>query len=371
MLCKCLQCWRSLIERQYDGAVEAPEFNDMPFSFEEFSSWYESQSRAALKPALGILIRVLDELTSKVEAEFGTGRFRRADGRVKDPLRLWTKMHAPKYAGLIHSASAIPDVIDDLVGVRVICTNKSDLGRLRAEIEALRSLPWGQAAHQFGIGIEEGSERDYLFEPKSSGYRAYHANLIAEVSNIGGNSNVRGELQLRTLLQEGWGELTHEDTYKSDQHVPTLVGVLSKRMGELLATIDDIAEDIQLELGREAQQELSGTNVDATSEPLGSFSASVSADIIRSETQRIVDSISRPTSLATIAARLRATFGRDNMSGWLGHPNFKSFLAEAVPGIRIIPVGPSYVLPAAAEPDDSWPQSLVEAIQDRPAADKA
>jgi len=343
--------------------VDAPEFNDMPFSFADFATWHEAHSRAALQPALEILTRVLNELTSKVEAEFGTGRFRRATGRVKDPLRLWTKMHTPKYAGLIPSVTTIPNVIDDLVGVRVVCTNKSDVRRLGTEIEGLAHLHWDQLSHQFGIGLEEGSERDYLKNPKTSGYRAYHANLIAEVSNIGGSSNVRGELQLRTLLQEGWGELTHEDTYKPDQQVPPLVGVLSKRMGELLATIDDIAEDIQTELGREAQQELSGEEAEGADDVRGLSVSSVSPDIIVAEARRIVDSISRPTSLATIAARLRSTFGRDNMAGWLGQPNFKSFLIEAVPGIQIVPVGPSYVVPATAMPDDSWPQSLVDALQ--------
>jgi hypothetical protein len=54
------------------------------------------------------------------------------------------------------------------------------------------------------------------------------------------------------------------------------------------------------------------------------------------------------------------------MTGWLGHPNFKSFLIEAVPGVQIVPVGPSYVVPATARPDDSWPRSLVDAMkQDR------
>ena len=50
------------------------------------------------------------------------------------------------------------------------------------------------------------------------------------------------ELQLRTLLQESWGELTHEDTYKPGSSALRLVTTLSRRMADLLATLDDMAE---------------------------------------------------------------------------------------------------------------------------------
>jgi len=55
---------------------------------------------------------------------------------------------------------------------------------------------------------------------------------------------------VRTLLQDSWGELTHEDTYSKSGELPPLVEVLSTRMADLLATLDDIAEDLRNELDR-------------------------------------------------------------------------------------------------------------------------
>lgn len=175
-----------------------------------------------------------------------------------------------------------------------------------------------------------------------------------------GTSLVRGELQVRTLLQDGWGELTHEDTYKPGQETPELVTVLALRMGELLATVDDIAEDIQADLAREAKRSDLGEEPedDAVAASEAEGSPTVSEQIVLAETQRIVADLIGPTSLATIASRLRATFGPDAVKGWLGRTTFKALLMEAVPDVQIELVGPSYVIPHGASPDDSWPESL-------------
>ncbi|WP_278257215.1 hypothetical protein [Nocardioides convexus] len=118
--------------------------------------------------------------------------------------------------------------------------------------------------------------------------------------------------------------------------------MLSLRMGELLGTVDDIAEDIQIELARASQVDAGFAPEEANlRQQEEKRPASVSPEIIRAETRRIVDELHKPTSLATIAARLRSTFGQDNVTGWLGHPSFKAFLVDAVPGIRIVHVGPS------------------------------
>lgn len=337
----------------------------MPFTFEAFQAWYDTLTRHELEPARLTFQRILSQVTAPIEAEFGTGRFRKSQSRIKDPIRLWVKMHGPKYHDRIKILEHIPQVIDDLVGVRVICTNKSDLRRLQASLEKIKTVAVGPGPQEFGIAVEAGSTRDYIRDPKPSGYRAFHLNLIAAVPGLTGTSRVRGELQVRTLLQDGWGELTHEDTYKPGQETPELVTVLSLRMGELLATVDDIAEDIQADLAREAKR--SDLGVDPEVDPVtpkAPNSPTVSDQIVLAETRRIVSDLSGPTSLATVAARLRATFGPDAVKGWLGRATFKALLVEAVPDVHIEPVGPSYVIPPDATPDDSWPVSLRDRLED-------
>ena len=334
---------------------------DLPFSFDAFNAWYDGLRRGALEPARLTFCRILTEEATRVEIEFGPGRFRGPHSRVKDSMRLWAKMHLPKYRDQISSLGAIPDVIDDLVGVRVVCTNKSDIEKIRAVVDSWTRLAGETTDTNFGIAVESCSERDYIVKPKSSGYRAYHVNLLTSVPRIGGMVTVRGELQVRTLLQDGWGELTHEDTYKPGQEVPRLVSLLSLRMGELLATVDDIAEDIQGDLARLSEEAVTST---ATTLDDGTVEAAnqgaVSREIVVAEAARIISLLERPTPLARISNQLRSTFGPHVSANWRGPGNFRNFLVEAIPSIHIVPKGPSYVIPPGLERDESWPRSLLD-----------
>ncbi|GAA1165869.1 hypothetical protein [Nocardioides aquiterrae] len=333
--------------------------HELPFGYEAFSAWYESLRRSALEPARQTFCRILTDEISRVEVEFGPGRFRAPQSRLKDPVRLWAKLHLPKYRNRITALDAISEVIDDLVGVRIVCTNKSDVAKIRRVLDDLVRLPAERSEPDFGVAVEEGSDRDYIREPKDSGYRAYHLNLLTGVPRIGGTTIVKGELQVRTLLQDGWGELTHEDTYKPGQEVPGLVSLLSLRMGELLATVDDIAEDIQGELARISQEAVTDTvSAPETAPVLPVIPTGVSAEIVLAEAARLVSLLDRPTPLAQISTQLRATFGPQVSTDWLGYGTFKNFLLQAVPDIHVVPKGPSYIIPPGAEPDDSWPTSL-------------
>ncbi len=50
-------------------------------------------------------------------------------------------------------------------------------------------------------------EKDYVSEPKDSGYRACHVLLKVQIDSDG--APVIVEVQIKTLLQHAWGELTH------------------------------------------------------------------------------------------------------------------------------------------------------------------
>jgi ppGpp synthetase/RelA/SpoT-type nucleotidyltranferase len=342
---------------------------ELPFDFTSFNHWYEDLCRSALEPARLTFERILREQIEIAEVELGVGRFRQPQSRIKNPLRLWAKINSPKYSEKIQSLDEIPGVIDDLVGVRLVCTNKSDVSTI---IQVFERFDRSGGASDYGIAIEDGSERNYIEHPKESGYRAFHANLLTKVPRLGGLVTVRGEVQVRTLLQDGWGELTHEDTYKPGQDVPRLVHLLSLRMGEVLATVDDIAEDIQSELGRLAQAAVmheeteSSDGPDAVGVNPESTGADISPELVLLEAARLVSSSTKPTALSIIANQLQATFGSDISRDWMGYGSFKHLLRTAVPDIQIIPVGPNWVIPQGVEPDETWPASLRQAFLSGP-----
>jgi ppGpp synthetase/RelA/SpoT-type nucleotidyltranferase len=218
----------------------------LPFDYSTFGRWYDAHRVAVLDPALVRAEAVVAGMLRDALSERDLARIRGPVGRVKSKPRTWRKLRGRRYVGRVDAVDGIPAVIDDLLGIRLTCTNRRDIDVAREVLDALPLADDGRAP----LWVDPGSERDYLDRPRPSGYRGWHVNLGLGVDVDGTRRPVTCELQVRTLLQAGWGELTHEDTYKKDGELPPLVEVLSRRMADLLSTLDDIAEDLRDELDR-------------------------------------------------------------------------------------------------------------------------
>ncbi|MGW2336923.1 GTP pyrophosphokinase [Streptomyces sp. NPDC001685] len=319
----------------------------LPFTYEEFNEWFDEYSRKYLEPAKESASRALSEHLDGELPEIERVRVKVSPGRVKGKERVWKKLELDKYRDRVKSLEEIPEVIDDLVGLRVTCNNKSDVQRV---VDLVRALKIFQAGQEPVLGQEDGSFRDYLEKPKPSGYRAIHVNLCTSVPAGLKRKVITCELQIRTLLQDGWGELTHEDTYKPGSTPPALVKTLSRRMADLLAAVDDIAQDLRQELDR-----LSTKDIEISPEGPVSFSKSGSPDVIEFQPairdaaseylRNRVAQLQRPMDLASLAWELSRKFGQEVSHGWFGLGNFKSFLKESIPNVRVTDEPPSYVLP--------------------------
>jgi ppGpp synthetase/RelA/SpoT-type nucleotidyltranferase len=341
----------------------------LPFEYAAFAEWYGMHCRSLLEPALQTFVRLLDEQLRQGVSELDRHRVRVAGSRIKAPLRVWSKLQKEPYRDRVTDFAEIPHLLDDLVGVRIVCNNLSDIALVQS---MLATLPASEGLDKFGMATESDSEKLYVDHPKLSGYRAYHINLVTHVPGLNGLDLVRGELQVRTLLQDGWGELTHEDTYKPGVELPALVTTLSRRMADLLATVDDLAQDLRQELDRLAQSAVEETAApevvplehggDELSGPNDASTRFPSRDLVVAETARIVANLSQPTSLASIAAILQGTFGTSIRPYWAGYKSFKALLLAAVPGVDIASAGPGYVIPPGSLPNSTWPKSLLDRL---------
>jgi len=113
-------------------------------------------------------------------------------------------------------------------------------------------------------------------------------------------------------------------------------------MADLLAIIDDIAEDLRTELDRIDQEAVaeSGEAPDIEANALAGQAADAGA-FLRG---RWV-SITRPTDLAGLAWALQREFGAEISDDWFGHRSFKRFLRHAVPEGEISMGRQAYLLP--------------------------
>ncbi|MBY6185638.1 GTP pyrophosphokinase [Marinobacter hydrocarbonoclasticus] len=99
------------------------------------------------------------------------------------------------------------EVITDLIGARVVCWFVDDcLGMLRY-ISSSKHLTF------------ESDVEDYITEPKPTGYRAIHLLAWISYDAVQGaqieSDQMLCEIQVRSKLQDAWGDLTHEFHYKA------------------------------------------------------------------------------------------------------------------------------------------------------------
>ena len=320
-----------------------------------FGAWYDRYRSRVLEPALAAADAALDATLREQLGDRDLARIRNTGGRVKSKRRTWRKLQQPRYRGKVTDPDAIPAIIDDLVGLRITCTNLRDIDMVQAALDGLPRRPDDR-----GLWLDPASERDYVAHPKDSGYRGWHVNLGVPVPTDAGTVPVACELQVRTLLQDSWGELTHEDTYSKDGALPPLVEILSSRMADLFATLDDIAEDLRTELDRIDEALVSESVPDAATPVLAGDAAddgapSEQADDAAAILQARWKSADRPVDLASLAWTLQREFGAEVSDEWFGHRTFKRFLRHAVPDAEISTGRQAYLLPPPSADAETAP----------------
>ncbi len=318
----------------------AAEGTEASIEYADFGGWYDEHRSRVLDPALSVAMASLHAALDDALSDRDRTRIRRISGRVKSKRRAWRKLKRLLREGTITAVDDVPTAIGDLIGLRITCTNLRDIEMVQAALDGL-PLPGSRVK---GLCFDPASERDYVLEPKESGYRAWHVDLEVGIEVDGNAAAATVELQVRTLLQDSWGELTHEDTYSKDGELPPLVEVLSKRMADLFATLDDIAEDLRSELDRLDQAAIA--DPDSPESPALDVQSGQSADAASVLMARWSE-LDRPVDIASLAWELQTEFGAEISDGWFGAVSFKRFLLQSIPEAELSSTGrQAYLHPA-------------------------
>ncbi|WP_157683189.1 hypothetical protein [Microlunatus soli] len=155
--------------------------------------------------------------------------------RIKSKARIAEKIQRRVRNREIDPPETIEQVqnsIFDIVGLRIICKTLRDVDLASKAVNAA-----------YGPYLEQvGDPKDYIRNPKPSGYRSLHYLLRITVDEGDGPVQVPCEVQVRTMMQDAWGELTHENSYKSgDAALPGLFLDLSRHMADLMDQVDQLA----------------------------------------------------------------------------------------------------------------------------------
>lgn len=123
--------------------------------------------------------------------------------RIKKPTSIINKMNKKGYD---ITYKDLIENINDIAGLRIVCTSEKTVYEIVKEIQNINE-------------INVLKKKDYIKNPKESGYSAYH--LIVEVPVIIKEDKiwVKVEIQIRTLAMDFWANIEHKLRYKTENKI--------------------------------------------------------------------------------------------------------------------------------------------------------
>ncbi len=124
--------------------------------------------------------------------------------RMKSSESIVKKLKSRGYESTIEN---MVEHVNDIAGIRVICSFTSDIYRIADMLTAqddLRVL----------------ATKDYIKNPKPSGYKSYHMLVTVPVFLSNRVVEVKVEIQIRTVAMDFWASLEHKIYYKFEGNAP-------------------------------------------------------------------------------------------------------------------------------------------------------
>lgn len=123
--------------------------------------------------------------------------------RIKTPESITKKMESK---GIKYTYKEMIKNINDIAGIRVICPLKKNIFTVR---NLITNIP----------EVKVLKEKDYISNPKKSGYSSYHIIIEVPVTLSRGLVYVKVEIQIRTLAMDFWASIEHKVKYKPEKQI--------------------------------------------------------------------------------------------------------------------------------------------------------
>lgn len=124
--------------------------------------------------------------------------------RMKTPESIVKKL---KRHGRESTIENMVNHINDIAGIRIICSFTSDIYRIAEMIREQKDL-------------KVLATKDYITYPKASGYRSYHMIVTVPVYLSDRIVDAKVEVQIRTVAMDFWASLEHKIHYKLEGDAP-------------------------------------------------------------------------------------------------------------------------------------------------------
>lgn len=143
--------------------------------------------------------------------------------RIKTPESIVKKLKRNGYESTIEN---MVNYINDIAGIRIICSFTSDIYRIAEMIGEQQD-------------IQVIAVKDYITYPKASGYRSYHMIVSVPVYLSDRTVETKVEIQIRTVAMDFWASLEHKIHYKFEGDAPEHIKSELIECARLVSDLDE------------------------------------------------------------------------------------------------------------------------------------
>lgn len=184
--------------------------------------------------AINLMMTKLEIINTFLLMKYNRSFIQMTTGRLKSYDSVCKKMQKKELD--LNFAQAL-EKINDLIGVRAVCSYVDDIYKVAELIKKQQD-------------IRIIKTKDYIKEPKKSGYQSLH--LILEVAMPFQNESqwIKVELQLRTAAMDYWANLDHQLRYKRGQKQTAIINEELQRCASVISELDQKMLDIRKKIDR-------------------------------------------------------------------------------------------------------------------------
>lgn len=149
--------------------------------------------------------------------------------RIKTPESIVKKLKRDGYESTIEN---MRNYINDIAGIRIVCSFTSDIYRLAEMIGKQNDLTV--------ICV-----KDYIKNPKVSGYKSFHMHVTVPIFLSDRVVETKVEIQIRTIAMDFWASVDHKLRYKKDVKNEEVITERLRVCAEAISALDEEMQNIR------------------------------------------------------------------------------------------------------------------------------
>lgn len=211
---------------------------ELPIFYNQEKEW---------KRALLLYNAALKEVSTKIEIlsnEFKIvnkyNPIEHVTARIKTPESIAKKI---RHSDRELTVENIVKYINDVAGVRIICSFTSDIYRIASAI-----------AKQNDVRVLK--VKDYITKPKENGYMSYHMIVAVPIFLSNDVIDTKVEIQIRTIAMDFWASLEHKIYYKFEGNAPEYIRKELKECSDIASYLDQKMLSLNEEIKKYDQEVL-------------------------------------------------------------------------------------------------------------------